>query len=148
MMTPAATQGAPVPAPDPAEFLAVVLDLTSLLERETALVRGLKIAEIAPLQGDKTRLTQLLRKALKQFENGAKLPPAAKQKWLVSGQRLVAAATENERALRVGRTATERLIAAVVSAVRASRQPQATYAPKKRPSRDLSVAGVALDRRL
>jgi hypothetical protein len=146
-MTEAAASPA-APPPDPAELLGVVRDLTSLLERETALVRGLKIAEIAPLQSDKTRLTQLLRKFLKQFENGATLPPAAKQKWLASGERLVAAASENERALRVGRMATERLIAAVVGAVRESRRPHATYAPKKRAARDGSVSGVALDRRL
>jgi len=136
------------PAPHPAELLAVVSDLTALLDRETALVRGLKISDIAPLQQDKTRLVQSLGNFLKHFENGTTLPPAAKQKWIASGQRLVAAATENERALRIGRIATERLIAAVVGAVKASRQPHATYSPRKRAPRNVSIAGVALDRRL
>jgi len=133
---------------DATELFAVAGDLTGLLERETRLVRTLQIAEIAPLQTDKARLVELLRKFLKQFEGGAKLPPSAKQKWGVLGQRLVTAAAENERALRIGRTATERLIGAVISAVRQSRRPHATYSPKKRASSDLTVAGVALDRRL
>ena len=143
-----AAAAAAAPAPDATELLSVAGDLAGLLERETGLVRALKISEIGPLQGDKTRLVQLLRKFLKQFENGAKLPPAAQQKWLVLGQRLVAAATENERALRIGRTATEQLIAAVVGAVKESRRPHATYSPRKGAVRDLSIAGVALDRNL
>jgi hypothetical protein len=148
-MTPVSAQGTPaVAALDPAELLDVVRDLTALLERETALVRGHKIKEISPLQADKTRLTQALRKLLKQCENGATLPPAAKQKWLALGQHLVTAATDNERALRIGRLATERLIGAVVRAVRESRRPHTSYAPRKSATRDLAVAGVAIDRRL
>ncbi|HUK60752.1 MAG TPA: hypothetical protein VLV50_16085 [Stellaceae bacterium] len=147
-MTPAPAQAAPATPLDPAELLAIVRDLTVLLERETALVRGLKIAEIGPLQDDKTRLTQTLRRLLKQCENGANLPAAARLKWTTMGERLVAAATDNERALRVGRMATERLIGAVVRAVRESRRPHACYAPRKPATRDLGVSGVALDRRL
>ena len=140
---------AAVPAtPDANELFAVLGDLAGLLERETRLVRALKITEIGPLQADKTRLVPLLHKFLKQFEGGTKLAPAAKQKWGVLGQRLVAAAAENERALRIGRTATERLIGAVIGAVKESRRPHATYSPRKRGSCDLTVAGVALDRRL
>jgi hypothetical protein len=145
MTAPAAAS--PVAA-DPAELLDVVETLTDLLERETKLVRALHIKEIAPLQPDKLRLVQMLRKALKQFEGGATLPPAAKRKWQAMGQKLVQAATDNERALRIGRTATERLIAAVVGAVKETRRPQATYAPRKRAAREASIAGVALDRRL
>ncbi len=148
-MTPAPDQKTAAPvALDPAQLFAVVHDLTALLERETALVRGLKINEIGPLQPDKTRLTQTLRKLLKQCEGGAKLSAAAKQKWVALGERLVAAATDNERALRIGRLATERLIGAVVRAVKESRRPHASYAPRKPALRDPGFAGVALDRRL
>jgi hypothetical protein len=138
----------PLPAPEITEFLGVAGDLVALLQRESALVRALKIAEIGPLQTDKARLIQLVAKFLKHVDNGAKLPPAAKQKWLVAGQRLVAAAADNERALRIGRTATERLIGAVVSAVRESRRPTSTYSPCRNGRRLPPINGVALDRRL
>ena len=47
------------------------------------------------------------------------------------GERLADAAVENERALRVGRAATERLIAAIVNAVKQSRRPLTGYAPRR-----------------
>jgi hypothetical protein len=130
-------------APAPASLIALADDLARLLERETALVRALKIAEIAPLQQDKTRLTLLIHKALKQS------PPAVTNKsWLAAGRRLAEAAIANERALRIGRAATERLIATVITAVKQSRRPLASYAPCHGLPREPMIAGVSLDRRL
>jgi hypothetical protein len=140
-------EAAPLPAPDIAEFLGVAGELVKLLDRESGLVRALKIAEIAPLQADKARLIQLVAKFLKQSDNGAKLPPAARQKWLAAGQRLVVAAADNERVLRIGRTATERLIGAVVSAVKETRRPTSTYSPRRNGRRLPPINGVALDRK-
>jgi hypothetical protein len=135
------------PAPADAQATAAVIshadELARLLERETALVRALKIAEIAPLQHDKTRLTLLIYKALKQS------PPVPSNKsWLAAGRRLAQAAIDNERALRVGRAATERLIATVITAVKQSRRPLTSYAPCRGVPREPMIAGVSLDRRL
>lgn len=130
-------------APAAAALIPLAGELASLLERETVLVRALKIPEIAPLQSEKARLTLLFQKALKQS------PPSASNKsWLAAGRRLADAATENERALRVGRAATERLIATIITAVKQSRRPLASYAPCKGAPREPRLAGVSLDRRL
>ena len=118
--------------------------LAELLERETALVRALKLAEIAPLQPEKVRLTQLFQRAL---ENSG-TPGGKKPSWAAAGQRLAQAAIDNERALRVGRAATDRLIATVVSAVKKSRGPATTYVAQRRQPREARIAGVTLDRKL
>ncbi|HXQ50993.1 MAG TPA: hypothetical protein VN802_07860 [Stellaceae bacterium] len=129
-------------------IVALAGQLAGLLERETGLVRALKIAEIAPLQSEKARLTNLFQKALKQLGSPTQLPAAAKSQWLLAGRRLADAAVENERALRAGRAATERLIAAIVNAVKLSRRPLTVYAPRRNISSEPRIAGVALDRRL
>jgi hypothetical protein len=129
-------------------LLAIALELTRLLERETALVRGLKIGEIGPLQAEKLRLTRLLQQALKPLAGGTPLPPATKPKWQEAGKRLADAVIANERALRVGRAATERLVATVVKAVGDTRRPYRTYAPPRCRVSERELAGVAVDRSL
>lgn len=129
-------------------LVGIADELTQLLERETALVRALKIAEIGPLQADKVRLTKTLQDALKQLAPGKTLPPAVKLKWQESGRKLADAVIANERALRVGRAATERLVATVVAAVSETRRPFRTYAPPRKRVAARELAGVALDRKL
>ena len=133
----------PAGAPSAASLIALASELAGLLEHETILVRALKIAEIAPLQSEKTRLTLLFQKALTQSP-----PDASSKSWLAAGRRLADAAMDNERALRVGRAATERLIATIVTAVKQSRRPLASYARCKGVPREPLIAGVSLDRRL
>jgi len=145
---------APTPAAPPAtasSLVALADSLTALLERETALVRAMEIAKIAPLQADKTRLTQAFQKALGALGQGPGKPGLAgpaKAAWLAAGRRLAAAAAENERALRIGRTATERLIRVVVAAVRNSRRPPAAYSARRAAPCSARIAGIALDHRL
>jgi len=152
---PVRTPAAP-PAPIPAgealpALIALARQLSDLLERETALVRGLKIAEIAPLQPDKTRLAQLFQAALKALDPKAiaALPAPLKSEWRAAGTRLSEATVANERALRVGRIATERLVSAIVQAVEKSRPATSTYtARRKTPDRQSRVSGLAVDHRL
>jgi hypothetical protein len=140
---------APAPAADiGSKLIGIATELTQLLERETTLVRTLKIGEIGSLQKDKTRLTKLLQEALKQLKAGKPLPPAIKVKWQEAGRRLAEAVIANERALRVGRLATERLVATVVKAVTDTRRPFRTYAPPRRRVLQKELAGIAVDRRL
>jgi hypothetical protein len=134
-----------------ASLVQLASELADLLERETALVRAMEIARIAPLQSEKSRLTQLFQKALTALDgaNGiAALSGAAKMQWLVAGRRLAAAAMENERALRVGRGAVERLVAAIVTAVTQSRRPPTAYSSRRATARRPRVAGIAVDHRL
>ncbi len=108
----------------------------------------LKIAEIAPLQAEKTRLTQLFQKAMKLGQAPGTQRLRARSRGLADRpKRLAQAAMENERALRAGRAATERLIAAVITAVKQSRHPVASYAPKRGLLRAPELAGISLDRR-
>jgi hypothetical protein len=123
-------------------------ELAGVLEHETALVRALNIPDIAPLQAEKARLTQRFQKALKALDDDASPSAAARAEWMAAGRRLADAAIENERALRIGRAATERLIAAVVSAVTESRPPIAAYSQQRRMPPAPQIAGVAVDRRL
>ena len=136
--------------PDAAELVTLAGTLTALLERETGLVRDMKIAEIAPLQADKQDLTQRFQKALVALGTAgtAALSGAARRQWLAAGQRLAAAAMENERALRIGRAATERLVAAVVSAVKQSRNYSTGYSRRRAVSSEQPVSGIAVDHRL
>ncbi|HZT50566.1 MAG TPA: hypothetical protein VFA22_01460 [Stellaceae bacterium] len=133
-----------------ADLVTLADALVAVLERETALVRAMQIAEIAPLQAEKSQLTQRFKKALAAFEaaDPATLAGSARTRWLAAGQRLAAAAMANERALRVGRAATERLVAAIVTAVRQSRRHSAGYAPRRAALGEPSVAGLAIDHRL
>ncbi|MGH7091699.1 MAG: hypothetical protein ACREFQ_22650 [Stellaceae bacterium] len=131
-----------------AELIAIATELTRLLEHETALVRALKVAAIGPLQADKVRLTKALQYALKEVDTGKPGPSVARQKWQAAGKKLADAVIANERALRIGRAATERLVATVVAAVTENRRPFRTYAPPRRRAQPRDLAGVALDRKL
>jgi len=149
-MTMAATAKT-APVGEPTALIALADALTDLLERETALVRAMQIARIAPLQDEKQRLTDLFQRALKPQDataSPAALEGPARLRWLEAGRRLAAAAMENERALRVGRTATERVVAAVVTAVSRGRQPPSAYAGRRAVASKPRVAGLTFDHRL
>ncbi len=125
-------------------------ELAELLTRETALVRAMRIGEIAPLQEAKRRLTRTFQEALRLLAapDAPAMAPSLRLQWLTAGRRLAEAAAENERALRVGTVATERLIASIVAAFKERRPATAGYTPRRAAPRDAAVAGIALDRRL
>lgn len=125
--------------------------LTALLTQETELVRSMRIKEIGPLQARKTRLTaeyQTTFTSLTTMRDGKSLPPDMRDLLAVSGQRLAAAVVENELALRVGKTATEKLISSIVDAVRDQQKSVTTYAPKATPQRHGFMTAAAIDRQL
>lgn len=144
-------QAEAAPSAAATDLVAIAGALADLLERETALVRSMQVAKIAPLQADKVRLTQLFQNTLKP-RDGAPAPTAllgrAKAEWLVAGTRLARAAMENEQALRIGRAATERVVAAIVAAVKLSRRSPTGYAARLATAPVLRVAGIAVDHRL
>jgi hypothetical protein len=131
-----------------ATLIRVAGELAGLLEKETVLVKTLKIPEIAPLQAEKTRLTTLFQAQLKQLAAAAAVPEAQRKQWLAAGKRLSDAAVANERALRVGRAATQSLIGAIVSAVKQARRPAAAYSARRGAQRVAHIAGFSLDRKL
>jgi len=125
--------------------------LTTLLSRETSLVRAMRIKEIGPLQDDKTRLTAAYQKRFKELtalHSGRSLSPLVKQRLAVSGKRLADSVVENELALRVGMVATDRLIGSIVAAVKEQRRASLTYAPPRTAPRHAFMTAAAVDRRL
>jgi len=75
---------------------AVAHELTALLDRETALIRAMRIGEIAPLQADKARLTKLCGTTLQAIDPAAPVSNALKERWR-------AAASKTRSAFRGGR---------------------------------------------
>jgi hypothetical protein len=134
-----------------ARLVDLAARLVAILTRETALVRAMHVREIGVLQREKTNLTAQYRtvfKAMTSTYPGPSLPPAIKEELAISGQRLGQALVENELALRVGKAATERLIASIVAAVRQQKKFSTSYAPQRETPRHIFMTAAAVDRRL
>ena len=139
------------PAKLPA-LCAVADELATLLDRETALIRAMRIKEIAPLQADKARLTKLCGTTLQAIDPAAPVSNAVKEQWRAVSKKLGDAALANEMALRVGHAATDQLVSAIVGHIQKQRSSATGYA---RPNpiapgvaRRPSLAGVTIDRSL
>lgn len=130
----------------------VATDLANLLERETGLIRAMKLTEIGPLQADKARLTQMCGLALKDIDMTAPVAKPLKEQWQAASKKLGDAALANEMALRVGRDATDKLVSAIVGHIQRRRNATSAYARPKRAApgvvRRPSLSGVTLDRHL
>jgi len=125
--------------------------LTDVLTQETALVRAMRVPEIAPLQSQKISLTaeyQSAFKALTKAHEKSPLPTALKAQLAASAERLAKAVMENELALRVGKVATERLIGSIVAALKEQNKATASYARQRAPGRHRFMTAAAIDRRL
>lgn len=137
-----------------AEILDVAETLTALLNRESDLVRSMRIGEIAPLQTEKVELTRRYQRLLQGLGGPAHdkivLPPPIKSVLVDAGRRLADAAVTNQQALRIGQAATDRLIGSIVTAIKQQRPSTAGYTPRKVAPRatSRSIAGVTVDRRL
>ena len=131
---------------------AIADELTALLDRETALIRAMRIGEIAPLQADKARLTKLCGTTLQAIDRSAPVPNALKEQWRSASKKLGDAALANEMALRVGHAATDKLVSAIIGHIQKERSSAAAYARPKPiapgSSRRPTLAGVTIDRSL
>jgi hypothetical protein len=134
-----------------AELVEIAERLTKVLARETELIRAMRVKEIGPLQTDKTDLTSRYQKSFKALvaaNDGKSLPPAIKERLAVTGQHLAKAVTENELMLRVGKTATERLISSIVAAVKEQNKTTLSYAPQKAGPSQRFMTASAVNRQL
>jgi hypothetical protein len=136
-----------------AGLCAVASQLTTLLDRETSLIRAMKLNEIAPLQTDKLRLTKLCGTVLKAIDPHAPVAKQLKDQWRTIGKRLGDAALANEMALRVGHAATDKLVSAIIGHIERRHSAKSGYArptlvspaaQRRRPT----LAGVTVDRHL
>jgi hypothetical protein len=140
--------------PEIARIVEVAEGLILLLDHETTLVRTMRIGEIAPLQAEKVRLTALYQGLLKGLGGPANekvaLPPPQKAVLVDVGKRLADAAVANQRALKVGQVATDRLIGSIVTAIKQQRPSTAGYNTRKVAPRSVAnrIAGVTVDCRL
>jgi hypothetical protein len=140
-------------APSKLSALCAIADeLAALLDRETALIHAMRIGEIAPLQVDKARLTKLCGTTLQAIDSAAPVPAALKEQWRTASKKLGDAALANEMALRVGHTATDHLVSAIIGHIQKERSSAAGYSRPKpiAPgiSRRPTLAGVTIDRSL
>ena len=145
-------------APEPTSVTArdiidVSTSLADLLEKETHALRAMRVTEAERFSGEKMRLTSLYRTACAELEAGRlvllNLAEALRQELIIAVARLTKAAAENERALRAGRAAVERVIAAIASAISEQRSQSLAYGrPRLAPPRLKPTSGVAFDRRL
>jgi hypothetical protein len=131
---------------------AIADELATLLDRETALIRAMRIKEIAPLQADKARLTKLCGTTLQQIDPAAPVANALKERWRGASKKLGDAALANEMALRVGHAATDHLVSAIVGHIERERSSATGYARPKPiapgAARRPTLAGVTIDRSL
>jgi hypothetical protein len=132
---------------------AVANELATLLDRETALIRAMKLTEIGPLQADKARLTQLCGTTLKTIDPEAPVSNAVKEQWHAASRKLGDAALANEMALRVGHAATDQLVSAIIGQIQKDRAGTNAYARPKAIApgaarRPPTLAGVTIDRSL
>jgi hypothetical protein len=140
----------PCSAPD---LIAVSNALTDLLEQETAALVVMRLKDAAALKDEKARLTLHYRAQLEEVRAKRTTLPAARTpahaELLDVATRLANAAAANERALRAGRAAVERVVAAIAEAVTTNQKRLSTYTPPRHaPARPRAVGGVAIDRRL
>jgi hypothetical protein len=134
------------------ETLDLMLRLADLLAHETELVRSGRISDIAPLQKEKLRLSQLYQQAIKTLQTSgtqiATLPASLRMQMVAASGRLADAVGENERVLRVGRAATRKLLDMVVDSIKARMKPLNRYNAKLTVARHAPALVVAVDRRM
>lgn len=145
-----APQPTPCSAPD---LIAVQNALADLMEQETAALSTMRLKEATKLKDEKARLTRRYRAQLEEVRAKRTALPAAQSPehvaLLTAAARLADVAAENERALRAGRAAVERVVAAIAEAVTSNQKRLASYGPPRHaPVRSRAIAGVAVDRRL
>ena len=140
----------PSSAPD---LIAVSNALADLLERETAALAAMRLEEATALKDEKARLTRRYRAQLEELRAKRTALPVPQSpehiELLTVATRLAGVAAENERALRAGRAAIERVVAAIAEAITSKQKRLASYAPPRHaPPRPRQIGGGAVDRRL
>ena len=151
-MTHAAAAAVPPSGHAATGLLDLMMRLADLLANETQLVRDGHVADIAALQREKLRLSQLYQAAIKQLEAGGTkimtLPAPLRTQIVAAAGRLADAVAQNERALRIGRAATRKLIDMVVDSVKSKMKPPIRYTARLKAPRYAPALAIAIDRRL
>ena len=141
-----AAPASPRPAPSLGDLAATMLRLTDILDRESALLRGGGGPELGKVQEEKARLTQAYAQAIAAVR-GSRTPLADEMK--AGAQRLATAVERNAKILRAMTEAADRIVAAMVGAIKEQRGGSIGYArPRAFQGHTRVAAGVTLDQRL
>ena len=137
----------------PLDLVSMTDDLAGLLSRETQALEAMRIKDAVALRDDKARLTRRYRAAIEELRAGRvslrEISEEERRRLTEAATHLGRVVTDNERALRAGRAAVERVVAAIARAVSAKERRSAAYAPPRHaPARQSRVGGIAFDRRL
>lgn len=144
---------APAKPLEATNLLDLLQRLAELMAHETSLVAAGRVKDVGPLQREKLRLAALYQQAIKDFQSGSvsasALPTVLRTQIIAASARLAQVAVENERALRIGRAATRRLLDMVVDSVKERMKPLYRYTAQRlaTPPGGVSVA-FAVDRRM
>jgi hypothetical protein len=149
-----------LPAPPPLSAEALVRSISGLAARlcdimvkETALLETGRANEIAALTLEKTDLTRAYAGRWAQLKGDrsavAALPPPLLEALRLQVTRLAVVAAENEKALRIIHSATDRVLGIIMKAIREQHSAGKTYSNRRVPSRRVAgLRGVALNRTL
>jgi hypothetical protein len=133
-------------------MLDLMMRLADLMAHETEQLEAGRLRDIEPLQREKLRLSLLYQKSIKGLDaSGAKivaLPAPLRAQIVAASARLADEVSQNERALRIGRAATRRLLDAIVESVHAKLRPLNRYNARLIPTRSPPVLAMAVDRRM
>lgn len=122
----------PAPRPAAGSLIETTERLADVLQRETALLRAMKLSDAAAVQLEKATLAEVYERSIREMQkqNGqlTQTVPATQLGALrKAGERLASAAMDNERALRAARAVNERVLAAIVDAAREQRTATHAY---------------------
>ena len=147
------TEPAPVRVPGLDEAALLAERLAAVLDEESAMLASARTAAIVELQEKKERLAQgwaACCQALRAHPQAIAAAPAPLKIRLAQvSTRLAGAVERNERLLRAATAATDRVVGAIVGAVREQRNQSAGYARKgvmRQPVH--GTAGITLNRAL
>lgn len=134
------------------EMLDLMMRLSDILGNETQCLGEGRIGDIAPLQLEKGRLSVLYEKSIKEMSDTGisvgSVPAPLRAQLVAASNRLTRAVTENERALRIGRAATLRIMDMVIESARLRQRPSMRYTARSKPMAEAAALSVAVNRRL
>lgn len=139
---------------DPAITLIETTErLADVLQRETTLLRGMKLADAAAVQLEKATLAEIYERCIREMQSGTRsiaetIPGQQRTALQQAGERLASASIDNERALRAAHTVNERVLAAIVDAAREQRTATHAYGAKGANGTSTSTLSLAVDRQL
>lgn len=139
---------------DPAVSLIETTErLADVLQRETTLLRGMKLADAAAVQVEKATLAEIYERCVRDLQSGTgsisqTLPGQQRSALQQAGEKLASASIDNERALRAAHTVNERVLAAIVDAAREQRTATHAYGAKGANGTSTSTLSLAVDRQL